>query len=117
MDAMVQLNVRMARDLRDAGNASLEGRGLSPSEFVRAVWDKLAKRGEDLESLLEAVFPADAEPALSDDPIVRGQLLYDEALAVAGVSRTSVKTDKRPFVEMMEDALLERWDERGLSNG
>ena len=117
MDATVQLNVRMARDLRDAGNATLEGRGVSPSEFVRAAWNKLAARGEGLEALLAAVFSEANEPAQPDDPFIRGQLLYDEALAAAGGLRASDAVDERPFSEMMEGALLERWDERELSHG
>lgn len=118
MEATVQLNVRMPRDLRDAGNAALESKGITPSEFVRAAWDTLARRGRDLESLLSVVTAAQETPVqVEDNPIDRGQLLYMDALRSMGVSHAAEATGERPFNEMVEDALVERWAERGLVDG
>lgn len=121
MGATVQLNVRMERSLRDAGNAALQGRHISPSEFVRAVWDKIAQRGQPLEDVLAAVFGEtqargrDFEAEVAS-PIDQGQTLYATLLHELGMEGTS-HADAfvgRGHEQMMEDALLERWREKGL---
>lgn len=40
---MVQLNVRMERSLREAGNAALADMGYAPSEYIRELWSRLAE--------------------------------------------------------------------------
>lgn len=44
--AVAQVNVRMNRSLKEAGDAALAELGLSPSDVVRKLWEKLSKRGE-----------------------------------------------------------------------
>lgn len=38
---MAMLNVRMERDLRERGNAVLAEMGVTPSQLIRAIWEKL----------------------------------------------------------------------------
>lgn len=118
MSSTVQLNVRMDQSLRDAGNAALAGRNLSPSSFVRAVWEKLAQRGEQLETLLDAVFDT-SEQCADQSPVEFGQTLYATFLHDAGLEGRSLDAaiQERSFDEMMEDSLIERWRERGLDRG
>lgn len=118
MSVTVQLNVRMDQALRDAGNAALDSKSLSPSTFVRAVWEKLAQRGEQLEALLDAVFDK-TEQHIGQSPVVHGQTLFTTFVHDAGLEdRTlSATVEERPFEEMMEDSLIERWQERGLTRG
>ena len=42
---MAMLNVRMERELRERGNAVLDELGVTPSQYVRAIWEKLASSG------------------------------------------------------------------------
>lgn len=118
MTTSVQLNVRMEQSLRDAGNAALDSKGLSPSAFVRAVWEKLAQRGEALETLLDAVFDK-AEQHDEQSPIAHGQALYATFLHDACLEDRVRKApvEERTFDEMVEDSVVERWNERGLGNG
>lgn len=120
MEEAVQLNVRMDRALRDAGNEALRSEGVSPSELVRSIWSLVAQRGESLKSVMDLVRGevAAGEPQI-DDPLVRGQLLYDQALCATGVRRSTAEKALcgRSFDDMAEAALLERWDERGLLDG
>lgn len=122
MSSIVQLNVRMDRDLRDAGNDALRSAGLLPSELVRSIWMLAARRGESLKSIVDLVRgqAAEEESALRvDDPLSKGQLLYDEALRDLGIRR-AVATEalqERSFSSMTEEALLGKWTERGLVDG
>ncbi len=120
MEEAVQLNVRMDRALRDAGNEALRSEGVSPSELVRSIWSLVAQRGEALKSVMDLVRgEAAAGEKQADDPLDRGQLLYDHALYVTGVHRSVAAQAlcRRSFDEMAEDALLDKWDERGLLDG
>lgn len=122
MSSIVQLNVRMDRDLRDAGNDALRSAGLLPSELVRSIWMLAARRGESLKSIVDLVREqaVEEESALRvDDPLSKGQLLYDEALRDLGIRR-AVATEalqERSFSSMTEEALLGKWTERGLVDG
>ena len=119
MEEVVQLNVRMNRALRDAGNEALHSEGVSPSELVRSIWSLVAQRGEALKSVLDLVRGEAAAEAQVDDLLDRGQLLYDQALRATGVCRGVAEKAlrERSFDDMAEAALLERWDERGLLDG
>ena len=120
MNPTVQLNVRMSRELRDAGNAALEGRGISPSAFVREVWRRLAQRGEQLESMLDATYGVghDSADGISsrENPIARGQALYARLLDDLGLGDVTKERaiDSRPYDVILEDSLIERWEEKGL---
>ena len=48
MGATVQLNVRMDASTKAAGDAALAQIGYAPVDFVRAVWERLAKQGDGL---------------------------------------------------------------------
>lgn len=120
MEEAVQLNVRMNRALRDAGNDVLRSEGISPSELVRSIWSLVAQRGEALKSVMDLVRgEAAAGEAQVDDPLSRGQLLYDQALRATGVRRNVAEKAlcRRTFDDMAEDALLDKWAERGLLDG
>ena len=121
----VQLNVRMDRELRDAGTAALESKGLSPSEFVRALWQKAARRGPSLDQVVHAA--QDAEPTIAAvedrpagyDPVDRGQLLYAECLSQLGLDADGVALSmpQEDYDEMIGDAISAKWEERGLRHG
>lgn len=127
MPATVQLNVRMNRELRDAGNISLERKGISPSAFVRSIWEVLAQGGEPLEALLDVVRGTGEAPAgigadpedVHPHPVEEGQLLYAEFLNVVGLEAGAARADvlDAPYDQLMEEALMERWQERALDHG
>ena len=49
--APAQINVRLDRELKEAGDRELERMGVTPSQAVRALWEKLARGGEDAEAV------------------------------------------------------------------
>ena len=51
MESSTQINIRMDRSLKEAGDAALAQIGLNPSQAVRALWEKASHRGKDLEEV------------------------------------------------------------------
>ena len=49
--SIVQINARLEQPLKQAGNDALASIGFSPSEAIRALWEKAARRGKDLEEV------------------------------------------------------------------
>lgn len=117
----VQLNVRMERSLRDAGNAALESKGVSPSAFVRAVWEKLAQKGESLEEALNLYLRSQsgAKAQLPDvGPIEQGQSLYARLLHDVGVESVNIPDAfwAETYDQTCERAVMEHWYEKGLDH-
>ena len=52
---MAQINVRIDRTLKEAGDAALAEAGISPSQVVRGLWGKLAERGTSLDEVMGAL--------------------------------------------------------------
>ncbi|MDO4797959.1 MAG: hypothetical protein Q4A01_08065 [Coriobacteriales bacterium] len=50
-----QLNVRMSPQLKAAGDSVLELYGISPTELIRALWQKVSLGGEALEQVILAL--------------------------------------------------------------
>ena len=48
MDNLVQLNVRIDREVKELGESRLELIGLTPTEFMRLIWARLADEKSDL---------------------------------------------------------------------
>ena len=55
---MAQINVRISRSLKDAGDAVLAEQGISPSQIVRDLWTRLAERGDVAQQVLEDLRPS-----------------------------------------------------------
>ena len=45
--AMAQINVRIDRELKEKGDAELARLGISPSEAVRSLWERLSAGGRE----------------------------------------------------------------------
>lgn len=119
MNTTVQLNVRMERELRDAGNTVLESRAISPSLVVRSLWQIIAQRGQALEDVLALLFGEDEQCCPVENlsnPVDQGQALYCKLLADVGLEGANLSESlyTNTYEQMQEDALLERWREKGL---
>lgn len=126
---MVQMNVRMDRDLKTRGDAALADIGFSPSEAVRALWARVARRGADAAAVQKLLSDgaATSRPAASKieaNPEMERKLkliegsagLVQKMLSEAG-SGLVPPLDGKPYDRQAEredllDALDERWIER-----
>ena len=139
--AMVQMNTRIGADEKAAGDKALREAGFTPSAAIRALWNKAACGGEDLQKIVDLLSssssPARASgPALSNDfsmtsgpsstgaaSLVRGRELVPTFFAELGITPgapaegtpdTMQITGTSPFDKEIEAALVERYKERGL---
>lgn len=118
MEASVQLNVRMDRSLKEAGDEALAQIGLNPSQAIRALWEKASRRGKDLEEVSALLCESDKRQAKdegkADDALLTSWTLVEDMLTSYGMTYTS--SDDRPDDKaMLEEALHERLVERGLA--
>lgn len=119
MEATVQLNARMSRELKKAGDEALARIGLSPTDAVRALWAKAAKRGADLEEVAELLAPAEVSEKKrkldTDNPFAETREMMDELYRQLGADpRQTRSQDDINDKELLEEALYERMVERGL---
>ncbi len=118
MAATIQLNARLDKDLKSSGDAALALIGLSPTQAVRALWEKAARRGKDLEEVAELLSSntlhntATEEPEI-EDIIKQGWDFMDQAYASLGID-PSITRDYSDD-ELLSIALEDRLTERGLA--
>ena len=110
MEATVQLNARMSRDLKKAGDEALALIGLSPTAAVRALWEKAAKRGEDLEQIAQLLTPVKTATVSDDyDPFAEIHAQMDALYRQLGIDSSS--TWDYDDDELLGQALYERFIE------
>ncbi|MBQ9021765.1 MAG: translation repressor RelB [Eggerthellaceae bacterium] len=114
-----QMNVRMERALLEAGNAALAEMGITPSQAVRALWEKLAKRGKDREAVQTVLFTPEvsAEKQREDalDLVKKGHQIVDDFYRSMGIDPSTLPVEDFPsYEEIREEALFERMKERGI---
>lgn len=116
MAATTQLNARLDCDLKASGDEALLLIGLSPTQAVRALWEKAAKRGNDLEQVAALLSPEaqKTEQSGADEVVRSGWAFMDEAYESLGISLDAV-SDLPDDNEMLENALYEKLVERGLA--
>lgn len=117
--SMVQINARLEQPLKQAGNAALASIGFSPSEAIRALWEKAARRGKDLE---EVQMLLSGEPHRNPDAAERLAALEKARLHVFDVlEELGVKDPYSPPIgfesdkEALAATLMRRMEERGLA--
>lgn len=116
---MSQMNVRINEKLRLEGNLALEEIGWSPSRAVRAVWGYAARNRRNPRKLKELQRFLDDAPASGrsqsqpSEAVLRGPQLFEEFCQRLGLDPSRPR-EATPYEELREEALLERWRERGL---
>ena len=120
MAEMIQLNARIDRELKAAGDSALSLIGFSPSQAVRALWGKAARRGKDLEEVAELLSQTTGrrlkEEATTEaqDAVRQGWELMDDVYASLGVD-LELEHDFPSDDDLLERALFERMAERDLT--
>ena len=117
---MAQLNVRMDPELKAAGDSVLDLYGVSPSELVRSVWEKVAKGKEGFKQIVDTLT---AEPTAGS---VKRSKKYNAMRMIERIERRQAEFEKEfgldpsTYVELTEEELqellyedyLEKWRER-----
>ena len=134
MGAMGQLNVRLDYGAKAAGEDSIRAMGVSVTEFMRKLWDKLAQGGEECAAVQRAVLgnaaatssamsAATVAGARKSEALVRARALRDAWMEAYGygpddlldVSQSSGDNDslRHPDRQLAVEALVARMQERG----
>lgn len=114
--SVAQVNVRMDRDLKERGDATLSLAGSSPVKIVRQLWERLASGGDAYERIMEVLCPPrHATPAADAHlRVMRSASLFGEFETALGKSLPAFEPDTRPTLEILEEAEWELLEERGL---
>lgn len=112
MAATAQLNVRLDPELKKAGDEALASIGLTPSQAIRALWERAAERGEGLEKVEALATDAPSQNERPKNGIGEFCKALDEHLEALGIdmSKPSGLSDD----ELMELAYIDLLQERGL---
>ena len=119
--AISQMNIRINSQVKDAGDRVLVEGGVSPTQIVRALWEKISHGVQDLrqvEQVLGTSAQVDQAQESKTDRMYamrRGRALFAEGLAEWGISADDVA----PFqdasdVDRYTEALVERMKERNV---
>lgn len=118
-----QMNVRLSSDIKAAGDRALASVGVTPTQAVRSLWEHLAaavRNPRDIERLLSFgdEHASAPEPSASSlqrhDLAVAGAMQFSKTLAEMGVDPTFGVSGDFTDEELLESALMDRLDERGL---
>ncbi len=112
-----QVNVRMDRELKERGDATLRLVGSSPVKIIRQLWEHLATGGDAYERIMEVLHPAqDVVPAI--DPhecVMRSASLFQNLGASFGADLSTFEPDLRPTSEILEEVDWELLEESELA--
>ena len=118
--AVSQLNVRIPQQIKAEGDAALSALGVSTTEFMRALWEKLAAGGEGRDEVVASVLGGDVDASARSARMAalsRARALYEDGMARLGINPDAISytlsegddSDQEAYV----DALLSRMAERG----
>ena len=105
----VQMNVRMDRQLKEAGDAVLAHLGMTPSQAVRALWEYLVVNGCMPSRSVAAASSSDMAVAASmESRAVRGSHIVRDACLKYGIPVPELSDD---YDDLYEEAMAERYPE------
>lgn len=116
--SVAQLNVRMERELKEQGDATLSLAGSSPVRIIRQLWQFLARGGDAYERVMAVIAPAKAgatEERQAQSRIERSAGMFQELGASLGLDIAAFVPDPRPEHEVLEEVEWELLEERGLA--
>lgn len=124
-NTVAQINVRLDRGLKAAGDATLAEAGITPTELIRELWNKIARGTADVMQVREVLLgKASSEDNAQEsvtvtgktEALIYGRALFDEGLKELGIHAAQNEEDA-PLLYSDEDAyaraLVERMQERG----
>lgn len=105
----VQMNVRMDRQLKEAGDAVLAHLGMTPSQAVRALWEYLVVNGCMPTRSGAAVSSSDmAATASMESRAARGSHIVRDSCLKHGIPIPEFSGD---YDDLYEEAMAERYPE------
>lgn len=105
----VQMNVRMDRQLKEAGDAVLAHIGMTPSQAVRTLWEYLVVNG-CMPSRSGVAVPSSNVPANAsvESRVTQGSHIVRDACLKYGIPVPDLSGD---YDDLYEEAMAERYPE------
>lgn len=114
MEATAQLNVRLDPELKKAGDHVLAKHGLTPSQAIRGLYEKLTKGGNQAETALNAICGSapEEERAEAERSLREARKMVYALYEQAGITEEDLermRQQPQPSAkELLEQALWER---------
>lgn len=119
--ALSQMNIRMNKQLKDAGDKILAESGRTPTQIVRSLWEKISRGSADLQQVEEMLGNAGLEVPTHNtttqkvEAMQRGRALFAEGLSNWGIhAGADVSRDDKSDTDLYIDALVDRMREKDL---
>jgi len=119
--ALSQMNIRMNKQLKDAGDKILAESGRTPTQIVRSLWEKISRGSADLQQVEEVLGNAGLEAPTHNtttqkvEAMQRGRALFAEGLSNWGIrADAGIPHDDKSDTNRYIDALVDRMRERDL---
>lgn len=115
--SMAQVNVRMDRELKEQGDATLSLVGSSPVKIIRQLWEYLASGGDAYGRIMEVLCPTQNADTLEDPHrfVMRSASLFQELGNSFGLDLSAFEPDLRPTSEVLEEIEWELLEGKGLA--
>lgn len=103
----VQMNVRIDRQLKEAGDAVLTHIGMTPSQAVRTLWEYLVVNGR-MPSKGDAAAPVSGGVEPMESRVTQGSHIVRDACLKYGIPVPDLSGD---YDDLYEEAMAERYPE------
>ena len=116
--ATAQLNTRMDKELKSAGDAALARAGVSPTKLVRLVWKKAAQGGAELQQLLSVLGdePAPGTTAQRNSTdLPNGHELFFLGLEQLGIDPSHALLGEQEWKDVREETVADRLRDRSMA--
>ena len=120
MSLSAQINVRLPRELKESGDRGLLSLGLSPSDAIRTLWQKLSERGDGFLQakalLLDDATSKDADASFGSSQLAQGWEMVDEYVRELGLVESVAcrETMEASDNDLLAMALEDRMRKRGM---
>lgn len=116
--SIAQLNVRMERELKNQGDATLSLAGSSPVRIIRQLWEFLASGGDAYERVMAVISPAKtdvSEGQRAQSRVARSAGMFQEMGASLGLDIATFTPDLRPEHDVLEEIEWGLLEGKGLA--
>lgn len=115
MPAMAQLNVRMEPQLKSAGDEVLARLGITPTQFVRALWMKVSRGAEAFDQVVAVLAQEPAAVSVAESAAqigFDGDQFEERLMAFYRDNGFDYAAHASPTDDQWEELLMEDWTER-----
>lgn len=111
-----QMNIRIDAALKERGDDALSSIGFTPTQAVRALWERASQRGQQLEEVKQLLQGTKMEAHLAtaeDSPLSTGRRIVPEGLSSLGISEHALAQASQDESALLDAAMMDRASQKG----